>query len=189
MFSDLKLRRGEELVLASASPRRAELLRKASIPFIKCPVDFDEGKIYEASPERLVRLLAEAKSEACENQGLLLSSDTVVALDGRIFGKPADLREARQFLGMLSGQTHQVHTGVCIRRDNVKFSWTATSQVAFRTLDEAAIGKYLELVNPLDKAGAYAIQEHGELIISSYEGLLSTIIGLPIEEVCSIILD
>ena len=189
MFSDLKLRQREELVLASASPRRAELLRKASIPFIKCPVDFDEGKICEASPERLVRLLAEAKSEACESQGLLLSSDTVVALNGRIFGKPADMQEARQFLGMLSGKTHQVHTGVCIRRNTVKFSWTATSHVTFRTLDGAAIGKYLELVNPLDKAGAYAIQEHGDLIISSYEGLLSTIIGLPIEEVCSIILD
>jgi len=181
------LRAGERLILASASPRRAELLQKEGIPFEKCPVDFDEDSIIEREPPRLVRLLAEAKAEACPRNGLVLGADTVVALDGRIFGKPADLDEARSFLKILSGKTHQVHTGVCIRRDNVKLSWTATSQVTFRRLDEKTISDYFSCVNPLDKAGAYAIQEKGEFIVASHSGLLSTIIGLPVEEVSKIL--
>ena len=187
MIEHHTLQPGEKLVLASASPRRAELLEKASIPFVKCPVDFDEDSIRESQPSRLVRLLAEAKAEACNLEGLVLGADTVVALEGRIFGKPANMDEAHSFLKTLSGKTHQVHTGVCLRRSNVKLSWTATSQVTFKTLDDNAINEYFTYVNPLDKAGAYAIQQKGELIITSYEGLLSTIIGLPIEEVCQIL--
>ncbi len=187
MLEQLTLQPGEKLVLASASPRRAELLENAGIPFIKCPVDFDEDSITEKQPSRLVRLLAEAKAEACEHEGLVLGSDTVVALDGRIFGKPADMEEARSYLKTLSGKTHQVHTGICLRRGNVKLSWTATSQVTFKTLDDSAINEYFSHVNPLDKAGAYAIQQKGELIIASYKGLLSTIIGLPIEDVQDIL--
>ncbi len=187
MIEHLALQPGEKLVLASASPRRAELLEKAGIPFVKCPVDFDEDSLRESQPSRLVRLLAEAKAEACPQDGLVLGADTVVALEGRIFGKPANMDEARSFLKTLSGRTHQVHTGVCLRRGNVKYSWTATSQVTFKTLDDSAINEYFSHVNPLDKAGAYAIQQKGELIIASHEGLLSTIIGLPVEEVCQVL--
>ena len=187
MLEQLKLRPGERLILASASPRRAELLQKEGIAIEKCPVDFDEDSIIERQPSRLVRLLAEAKAEACSREGLILGADTVVALDGCIFGKPADMDEARSFLRTLSGKTHQVHTGVCIRRVNIKLSWTATSQVTFKHLDANAINDYFSFVNPLDKAGAYAIQEKGELIVASYSGLLSTIIGLPVEEVSRIL--
>ena len=187
MIKQLTLRPGEKLVLASASPRRAELLEKAGIPFVKCPVDFDESSIFEQHPARLVRLLAEAKAEACTSEGLVLAADTVVALEGRIFGKPSNMDEARSYLKTLSGKTHQVHTGVCLLRENVKFSWTATSNVTFRKLDNDIISEYFSHVNPLDKAGAYAIQEKSHIIIASHSSLLSTIIGLPIEEVLEVI--
>lgn len=192
MFKKLKLHHGEMLVLASASPRRADLLTQKGIPFQQISMDIDEDGIRADAPAVLVRLLAEAKSEAWkqdagEPERLVLTADTVVAMENRIFGKPADIAMAREFFRIFSGRTHQVYTGVCLRRGNVKFSWTSASMVTFRKLDEGTIDHYFSLVNPLDKAGGYGIQIHSNEIISSFSGLLSTVIGLPVEEVAEII--
>ncbi len=123
----------------------------------------------------------------------VLAADTTVALDNRVLNKPADLAEARAMLKRLSGRTHTVYTGVCLWRsgrlgepslpeiNSVEISHCETSEVTFRAFDDETITRYFALVNPLDKAGAYGIQEGRELILQSYRGSFSNIMGLPVE--------
>ena len=178
----------EKLILASASPRRSELLRKAGIDFQVLPSSAPEPEWDgSCSPEQYVISLAVLKASqvSARNPGrLVLGADTTVALDDRLFGKPGDMVEAAQMLESLSGRTHKVLTGVCLCRDGSPLrSWCAVSKVTFRKLDAAAIEQYFALVNPLDKAGAYGLQCHGDLLCSGFEGLHSTVVGLPVEEV------
>jgi len=114
---------------------------------------------------------------------LVLAADTTVALDGEVLNKPRDLAEARAMLRKLSGRTHTVYTGVCLwrRPGGPEISHCETSAVTFRALNDATITRYFALVNPLDKAGAYGIQEGRELILENYTGSLSNIMGLPVE--------
>ncbi len=177
----------ESLILASASPRRQELLKSAHIPFTLCPADVVEDEDPLADPITLVTHNASLKAHAVAKahpSELILAADTTVALDGHVFNKPADLAEARVILRMLSGKTHTVFTAVHLLALDAKVdeAWVAQATVTFKDLDEQAIDNYIQLVNPLDKAGAYGIQAHAELIISGFTGLRSTIMGLPIEE-------
>lgn len=175
----------KEIILASASPRRHHLLAQMGVRFRVQAADVEEDHAV-ACPQDLVRCNAQLKAEwvAQRNpEGLVLGADTTVALGDVIFNKPADMEEARYMLEQLSGQTHVVYTGVAV------VAWAAgiaeqqvvRSEVTFQVLSAAKIEKYFAMVNPLDKAGAYGIQEGKELIIASLHGSLNNVMGLPTE--------
>jgi len=165
------------LVLASGSPRRAKILRDLGVDFIIRKSDAPEVS-YPDDPERTVRENALAKGAAVDaGGGHVLSADTIVWFGGRIYGKPRDAAEAKMFLRELSGRVHTVFTGVAYDGD-VK---VARSDVKFRELSDAAIDEYVAAVNPIDRAGAYDIDESGDLIVESYSGSYENIMGLPVE--------
>ena len=174
------------LILASASPRRAELLRQLRLEFSVLP-----GHAPEVQPEHLTaretaqinayrkaRLIAKKHPDT-----LVLGADTIVCLGQRLFGKPADRAEATRMLGELQGHRHQVITGVCLvhLRGHRQSIFAVTTEVNFRPLLPNEINAYLDRINPLDKAGAYAIQEHGDLIVEGIQGSYSNVVGLPLE--------
>ena len=175
------------VILASASPRRKELLAGMGIPFEVIPSDAEEISAEGGLPaEEIVRINAvlKAGSVAGSHPGsLVIGSDTVVECDGRIFGKPASVDEAVSMLKNLSGRPHRVMTGVALqlRQTSLNRSFTEISRVVFKDLSDAGIREYMSLVNVMDKAGAYAIQEHSELILARLDGSLSNVIGLPVE--------
>lgn len=174
----------ETIILASASPRRRELLKMAGIPFIIQAADVDESLPQGISPDEAVQLLARKKAKAIDTQDcLVLAADTVVALDGIILGKPHDEEDARQMLRTLSGKTHQVHTGVCLRKDGEETVFCETAKVEFYPLTEEEIDHYVASGEPLDKAGAYGIQGKGALLVRRIDGDYYTIVGLPIARV------
>ena len=174
------------LILASVSPRRAELLRQLGLKFEVVPSDAAEMFDEQLSPRELCQLNAHRKARAVAKKipdALVLGADTLVFLGREIFGKPRDLDEAKQMLAKLQGRTHQVVTGVCLMhlRAHREKIFAAGTDVTFHPLDAEQIQEYLSQVNPLDKAGAYAIQEHGEKIIVRVEGLYSNVVGFPVE--------
>ena len=164
------------LVLASGSPRRAKILREHGVDFVVEKGDAEE-KSYPHDPERTVRENALAKGAAAKTAGRVLSADTIVWFGGRIYGKPRDLDEARRFLGELAGRVHVVFTGVSYCGE----TRVVRSDVKFRELTAAAIDEYVRRVNPLDRAGAYDIDESGDFIVESYTGSYENIMGLPLE--------
>jgi septum formation protein len=175
-------------ILASASPRRAELLRQLQPEFQIIPTDADEIFDEQLSPLELCQLNAHRKSRAAAKKipdALVLGADTLVFLEREVFGKPRNLEEAKQMLAKLQGRTHQVVTGVSLihLRGHRERLFAVSTDVTFRPLTSGQIGDYLSKMNPLDKAGAYAIQEHGDLIISEIYGSFSNVVGLPIERV------
>ena len=179
-----------DIVLASASPRRRELLAQAGIVFVCEPAHVDETVLPGEAPEVAVVRLAELKAAAISARHparLVLGADTMVVCDGQALGKPADLAEARAMLRHLSDKPHVVLTGVALLRQSPAHRdvWFASTRVRFKPLTDAAIEAYLQRVHVLDKAGAYAIQEHGGLIVDHIEGRLSNVIGLPVEEVAA----
>ena len=175
------------VILASASPRRKELLSGMGLEFSVIPAEVDEispGSGYPAA--EMVRLNACLKADPIAKQhpdSLVIGSDTVVVCEGRIFGKPHTSGEAVSMLQNLSGRFHQVMSGVSLRlgKCSLDHSFTEISRVKFKDLTDAAIREYMDLVNVMDKAGAYAIQEHSELILDRLDGSLSNVIGLPVE--------
>lgn len=178
------------LILASASPRRAELLRQLKLEFEIVPSDAKEVFDENLSPLELCQLNAHRKARAVAKKipdALVLGADTLVFLDHKIFGKPADKSKAREMLLQLQGCTHQVVTGVSLihLRTHAERIFAVSTDVLFRPLAEEQIDEYLSKINPLDKAGAYAIQESGELIVSEISGSFSNVVGLPIEMVQS----
>lgn len=166
---------GERLILASGSPRRAKILSALGRTFDIVRTDVAEVS-YPDDPERTVRENALAKGAAVRG-GRVLSADTIVWFGGRIYGKPRDLAEAKRFLRELSGQTHCVYTGVAFDGD-VK---VVRSEVVFRALSDAEIDDYVARVKPLDRAGAYDIDESGDRIVASWRGSYENIMGLPLE--------
>ena len=163
------------LTLASGSPRRAKILSNLGVWFAVKKSDAPE-KSYPDDPERTVRENALAKGAAVGGS-MVLSADTIVWCNGKIYGKPADATEAKRFLRELSGRVHTVFTGVAFDGD-VK---TSRSDVLFRRLSDEAINKYIAKVNPLDRAGAYDIDESGDLLVESFTGSYENIMGLPVE--------
>ena len=164
-----------KIVLASGSPRRAKILRDLGVDFEVVKTDAPETSLPH-DPEGTVRANALAKGLAA-GRDRCLSADTIVWFDGRIYGKPRDLDEARRFLRELEGKTHSVFTGTAFDGD-VK---VVRSDVKFRKLSEAAIDDYVEKVNPLDRAGAYDIDDYGLLVVEGWTGSYENIMGLPVE--------
>jgi septum formation protein len=174
------------LILASASPRRRELLAGLGLPFEVVVADVTEHEDPAAEPKAMVAHNAALKADwvaAKHPEAWVLGADTTVFIDRRVLNKPRDLTEARAMLRRLAGRTHTVFTGVALRRlrDGVKVDQGVASQVTFKAFDDGVIDAYFRVVNPLDKAGAYGIQERRELIIAGWEGSFTNIMGLPIE--------
>ncbi len=178
------------LILASASPRRSELLRQLSTEFQIVPGAAREVHDDQLTAWEMAQVNAYRKARAVAKKfpdALVLAADTLVYLDqeAKLFGKPADLEHAFTMLKQLAGRTHAVITGVCLlrlreHRQRVFAEWT---DVKFHPLTARQIKEYLALVNPLDKAGAYAIQEHGERVVAEISGSYSNVVGLPVEKV------
>lgn len=174
------------LILASASPRRRELLAGLGVAFDVVVADVVEHEEPSTDPRLMVAHNAALKAEwvaARAPDALVLGADTTVFLDGVVLNKPRDAAEARAMLRRLSGRTHTVFTGLAVRRaqDGLRIDDGVASEVTFKPLDDATIETYLGRVHTLDKAGGYAIQEHPELIVAGYRGSLTNIIGLPVE--------
>ena len=169
------------VILASASPRRSALLREAGPAFASMRImtsHVEEG----GDPLENAKLKAEAVARM-NPQAIVIGADTVIRFEGETIGKPADLDDAKRILARLSGRTHDVATGVCVRclEADILVRFEETTHVTFRALTPEIIGNYVKAVNVLDKAGAYAIQEHGGDIIEKIDGSLSNVIGLPVE--------
>ena len=172
------------MILASASPRRRRLMQAMGLDFRVVPADIDETPRRDERPEALVRRLAAAKAIAVgeRNPGeLIVGSDTTVALGRVILGKPHDAEHARRMLQMLSSKRHEVYTGVAVWRHQEGRGLVAVdvAHVTFRALSRDDIEPYIETGEPMDKAGAYAIQGGAGPWVESYEGDLETVIGLP----------
>jgi septum formation protein len=181
------MRQIQKLILASASPRRRELLATLGLQFEVMPAEVVEHEALDCEPRAMVRHNAALKAEwvaARRPEALVLGADTTVFIDGRVLNKPHDLAEARSMLCKLSGRTHTVFTGLAVRRacDWLAADTGVASEVTFKVLDHNVIDRYLAIVNPLDKAGAYAIQEGTDLIIEGWKGSYSNVVGLPVEE-------
>lgn len=176
------------ILLASASPRRSELLRQVGIAHSIRPVDIDESVHVGEAPSAYVLRLAEAKAAAlwrrlaATERKPVLAADTTVALEGEIFGKPGSLGEARAMLGRLSGRTHEVHTAVAVLHERGAAARVNSSTVTFRALTPAEIDGYWHTGEPADKAGGYAVQGRAAAFISHIAGSYSGIMGLPLYE-------
>jgi septum formation protein len=179
------------LVLASQSPRRAEILRQAGIPFTVRFAPVDETPLDGELPEDCVRRLAEAKALAveCRPGEIILGADTTVVIDGAMLAKPADADDARRMLSLLSGRRHEVLTGIALRRgDDVIKDW-ATTLVWFTHMSDREIDDYIATGEPMDKAGAYAIQGFASKFVEKIEGCYFNVVGLPVAMVYHHLLD
>ncbi len=176
------------VLLASASPRRSELLRQIGVAHAVRPVDVDESVRSGEAPSAYVVRLAEAKATALwerlagGERAPVVAADTTVALEGEIFGKPADLGEARSMLGRLSGRTHEVHTAVAVRHVGGGAARLSSSRVSLRELTGDEIDAYWATGEPADKAGGYAIQGRAAVFIRHIAGSYTGIMGLPLFE-------
>ena len=173
-------------ILASASPRRAELLTQIGASFRVAVSAAEEAKEGEAAELVLTNALLKARAVAQEAELPVLGADTVVAQGARIFGKPADAAAAREMLAALSGRAHEVLTGVAWVRAGQEFSAVVRTRVFFAPLSEAAIARYVETGEPLDKAGAYAVQGRAALFVERLEGSYSNVVGLPLYETAAL---
>lgn len=176
------------MILASASPRRSDILQQMGVSFVQVSPDTEELAESPEGPGGVVRdnALLKARAVCHDYPGQwVLAADTIVVIDGDILGKPKDMQTAWQMLSRLSGRQHEVYTGYALcQSDRVDspICGVVVSKVTFRNLDLQAIKDYCELVDPLDKAGAYGIQQEKERIIASLEGSLTNVMGLPSEE-------
>jgi len=172
------------LILASSSPRRAELLRAAGINFTVRAADIDETiKPHELPRDYVVRLSREKARAVARDGELALGADTTVVLNGEIAGKPADAEDARRMLRALSGRWHEVLTGLTLERSGQTLSAIASTRVKFAELSDVEINWYVSTGEPMDKAGAYAIQGHASLFVERIEGSYSNVVGLPVQVV------
>lgn len=171
------------VILASASPRRRELLSLLLEEFDCCSADIDETPISDELPEDYVLRMAVEKASAVKNErGVIIGSDTVVVLSGNILQKPASVEDARGMLSALSGQTHQVMTAVAIMIDAELMTIISTTDVTFSTLEMPLIEAYLATDEPWDKAGAYGIQGIAGSFVRRIDGSYSSVVGLPLCE-------
>lgn len=175
----------QKLILASTSPRRAELLKSAGIVFSAGSPDADEELCAGETPVAYAVRTACAKAESIPavSGTVVLGADTVVAAEGRILGKPADEADAQSMLRLLSGKLHEVITGVCLHSAEKTVCFHVTTAVLFRDLSEEEIAAYVATGDPLDKAGAYAIQNGAAGMVRRIDGSYSNVVGLPLCEV------
>ncbi|HTZ47388.1 MAG TPA: Maf family protein [Verrucomicrobiae bacterium] len=175
-----------KLILASASPRRAQILRDAGVSFSVLSSAVDETPYPHESPQQMVQRLADAKAELVAARAvgpaILIAADTIVVLDGQILGKPRSTEDARRMLELFSGRTHSVVTGVTVLRlpEMERRQFVETTLVTFAQLSRDEISRYLSTDEPYDKAGAYAIQGHAGRYISRIEGCYFNVVGLPL---------
>lgn len=171
-----------DVILASASPRRKELLGYVVPHFDIIPADVDETLPDGISADNSAEFLAVKKAEhvsALHPESIVIGSDTVVIVGGEILGKPADEADAYRMLKMLSGKVHRVVTGVCISKGEKKRSFSESTKVEFYPLSDEEIRAYISTGDPMDKAGAYGIQGEGCILIKGIEGDFFTVMGLP----------
>ncbi|RME39859.1 MAG: septum formation inhibitor Maf [Deltaproteobacteria bacterium] len=181
------------IILASASPRRRELLERIGIHVKVVPAHIDETSLAGETPDEHVRRLSRAKAEsvaAGQPDGrFFIGSDTVVVLDGRILGKPVDRNEAAAMLRALSGKRHQVWSGFAVhdRTRGLTLDGAVCTEVEFRTLNPQEIDGYIETGEPMDKAGAYAIQGIGTFMVRQIHGSYTNVVGLPLAELLDVL--
>jgi septum formation protein len=179
------------LVLASASPRRRDLLRRLGLDPALRPVDLDETPHDVEPPHDLVVRLAAAKAAAGTDRGegdeVVLAADTEVVLDGTVLGKPVDDADAAAMLRRLNGRTHEVVTGLAVRRGEIARLATVTTAVTFRHLTDDEIAWYVATGEPSGKAGAYALQGAGAVLVASIAGSDTNVIGLPLAETVALL--
>lgn len=176
------------LLLASGSPRRKDLLEEAGYRFEVFPPQVEEVEDHTIDIRALTAMNARLKADAVAGRfqsRVVLAADTLVLLDDCPLGKPGDMDEASEMLQRLNGRTHQVYTAVCLARtiSDQQVEFDVVTEVTFRNLGEEERRRYHELIDPLDKAGAYAAQDHGQLIIEKTVGSMTNVIGLPMDEV------
>ncbi len=181
-----------DIVLASASPRRKALLEEYGIKF-RIITAFAEEVIIPGNGGETVLCNARAKAESVfaflrEKEGekdayLVLGADTVIEADGKVLGKPQDIADAEKMLLSLSGKTHKVITGTALISPEKRKVFAVTTFVTFRSLTLDDVRSYMKKVSVLDKAGAYAAQEHGEMIIEKMDGSMENVVGLPVAEI------
>ena len=185
MLSFQPMETKQKLILASTSPRRKELLKSAGLDFTVIRPDAGEQlRTGETPVEYAVRTAREkAESILIKPGTIVLGADTVVAAEGRILGKPADAGDAKMMLRLLSGKMHEVITGVCLRSAEKAVCFHVATAVLFRELLEEEIAAYVATGDPLDKAGAYAIQNGAAGMVRRIDGSYSNVVGLPLCEV------
>jgi septum formation protein len=171
------------IILASASPRRKEILQLADLSFNIMPSDAEEITT-KTEPQEVVMELASIKAkdiyERSDKQSMVVGADTVVAYKGQILGKPSDEEDARRMLSMLSGQTHEVYTGVCVIEDGQIKTFYEETKVTFYEISEDEIDRYIGTGEPMDKAGSYGIQGKAAVFIKGIEGDYYNVVGFPI---------
>ncbi|MBI5843536.1 MAG: septum formation inhibitor Maf [Deltaproteobacteria bacterium] len=180
------------LILASGSPRRKELLTGAGLEFSIIVSDVDEDIPVKGTPAAHAKHLAEIKASAVAElypESFVIGADTIVVVDGDILGKPASEKEAERMLDRLSGRAHIVHTGWCIicRKKGFKFSGVEETLVQFKNLSPDEIKWYVKTGEPMDKTGAYAIQDKGAALVKSVVGSYTNVVGLPLCEVVEVL--
>jgi septum formation protein len=178
--------------LASASPRRSELLRQIGVAFRVQPADIKEEQLPGETPETYVQRLAAAKADAVwaavqAEQRPVLAADTAVVLDGVVLGKPKDTAEAESMLGRLSGRAHRVLTAVALRDHDDRVTLLSASEVRFRATTEAERLAYCATGEPFDKAGGYGIQGHAAVFVEELRGSYSNVVGLPLFETAALL--
>jgi len=179
-----------DLILASASPRRAELLQQIGLDFQVQPADIDETPASSETPEHYVERLAREKALSIARQypeKLVLGSDTSVIHYEEILGKPESTEQAVSMLQALSGSTHQVLTAVALAKGAECWSRVVTTDVTFRELEAAEISAYVASGEPMDKAGSYGIQGLGGIFVSAIKGSYSAVVGLPLQETAALL--
>ncbi len=178
------------LVLASQSPRRRELLAQLGIPLDVRPANVDEAVLAGEAARDYVLRIARAKARAVDGD-VVVAADTAVVLRGEVLGKPAGAEDARRMLRALSGTTHEVLTAICVRRGSpgisVELDAVVSTAVRFAPLPPSAVDWYVATGEPLDKAGAYAIQGAGGAFVEAVEGSVSNVVGLPLAETAELL--
>lgn len=168
-----------QIILGSASPRRKEILENAGVRFRVCPANVDESTDIK-EPSELVMELSRRKANALDAENeIVVTADTVVAIDGKILGKPKDKADAYRMLELLSGRVHQVFTGVSVKSTDTIKTFCEKTDVYFKKIDGGDIEEYIKTGEPMDKAGAYAIQGKGAVFIEKIDGDYLNVVGLP----------
>ena len=175
------------IILASASPRRKEILKNAGLVFKVCPANADETTD-KTEPCEVVTELAERKAQALDaGEDIVIAADTVVAIGREILGKPHDENDAERMLSLLSGRVHQVYTAVSVKDKNKTVTFCEKTDVYFKELTKAQINAYIKTGEPSDKAGAYAIQGKGAVLIKKIEGDYLNVVGLPLSRLYDVL--